>query len=337
MCAYIVAMRSFLAPGRGSAGALLAFAILVAPLAALATGCEASSTSGGASTRKSEPPSVATTIRPQITWPAQGTVDRTALEALPSEARRVVPTSPVPVLVPTRFTLTDVVLMVDEEYYALSAKMESRRQHSRPGHARALQVRGHRAGAREDARSGGLLGHVTENEGIRVASWMEHETAYSVDLECRSPTDAPCQNDKLVLEIANSLVHVGGRFAMKLSLLFASFAGFAVASSLSGVASAQFTHDPPGKLVAGIRIGTRRHEGLRARNTVPHGGRARLRELPGVGRRWEPGAFGGPVRQAEFLRIRGTRITASRAATTCRSARPAWATRETCAPRAPRS
>jgi hypothetical protein len=148
----------------------------------------------------------AKTVRPQIAWPARA--DATALAALGGDASHVA-RSPVPVLAPARAKLEDPRVIVDAEYYAISGKMTGATiaiQGTRLAHKydNIKKIDGDRA-------LRGTHGFVTVNEGIRSASWMENGASYSVDVECRDPVgDVRCTSDAYVLELAESLVFVGG-------------------------------------------------------------------------------------------------------------------------------
>jgi hypothetical protein len=52
---------------------------------------------------------------------------------------------------------------------------------------------------------------VSENEGIRTATWTEKGTAYAVDIECQAATDARCSSPKYILDLVSSLVDVTER------------------------------------------------------------------------------------------------------------------------------
>lgn len=180
---------------------MLPAALLFGTLAA----CDASTSSPA----KSEAPPVVTTVQPKVQFPQVTDRGRAALEALPAEAQKRVPSSPVPVLVPTDRALSSVTLMVDREYYALFAKIPGGTIHVQGTRAR-VEVEGIPQAPGKSVLRGGLRAHLTENEGIRVASWMENEVSYAVDLECESPEAPMCASDKEVVAIANGLVHVGG-------------------------------------------------------------------------------------------------------------------------------
>lgn len=44
------------------------------------------------------------------------------------------------------------------------------------------------------------------NDGIRTVSWMENDTAYTLDVECRSFLDARCRETEFVAALAAELV-----------------------------------------------------------------------------------------------------------------------------------
>lgn len=158
-----------------------------------------------ASTATANAPNVVTS---NVIWPASTQIDRALLGALGAEARAKVSRAPVPVLVPRGDDLVAASLVVEPEFYAFS--------HRRDGLTVAVQAtrREHRhegvGPIRGDRPLRGTMGFVTENEGIRSASWRENGVAYSVDLECETPTDARCADDTLVTSIVEGLSFVGG-------------------------------------------------------------------------------------------------------------------------------
>jgi hypothetical protein len=173
-----------------------------------ALGCNGTAASSDA------PPPVATSaatanmVTPAVTWPAASAIDARALERL-GDARSRVARSPVPVLAPP----SDVVLegptvVVEGEFYAISGRVAGA----------AINVQGTRVAHQYEGidphpgnralRAG--KGFVTENEGIRSASFIENGAAYSVDVECASADDARCKNDGFVVSLVNRLVYVGG-------------------------------------------------------------------------------------------------------------------------------
>lgn len=151
------------------------------------------------------------TIQPTVTFPPATKITRPVLERLPADAKKLVRKATVPVLVPPDGVKPEsIVVIVEPEFYAVSAKTET---------GASISVQGTRSRVRYDdvpAAAGrtqlheGLRGFVTENEGIHVASWVENEVAYSVDLECASPDDALCKDDEGVIQMAKQLVFVGG-------------------------------------------------------------------------------------------------------------------------------
>ena len=149
-------------------------------------------------------------IRPQVTFPPSSKVARDVRAALPSEARQALKRATMPVIVPSAAKkLRAITLVVEPEFYALSAKTEDNV---------SISVQGTRARVRYDeipAMPGktplhdGILGHVTQNEGIWTAAWLENEVAYSVDFECASPDDAACADATRVIALAKELAYVG--------------------------------------------------------------------------------------------------------------------------------
>jgi hypothetical protein len=52
---------------------------------------------------------------------------------------------------------------------------------------------------------------ISENEGIRTATWTEKGTAYAVDIECQAATDIRCSSTKYILDLVASLVDITER------------------------------------------------------------------------------------------------------------------------------
>ncbi len=147
-------------------------------------------------------------VAPSIEWPDPSSIDREALAALPETGQKLVPSAPVPVLVPKGLALSSTVVIVEREFYSLSAKL--------PGGA-TLAISGTRAqrdrgiapfAGNVKLRKG--MGRLSENEGIRVATFMEGGASYSIDLECATKDDARCASPDAVRDLANGLVFVGG-------------------------------------------------------------------------------------------------------------------------------
>lgn len=144
------------------------------------------------------------TVKPAIQTPKVAPDD--AVLASLGVTRERVASSPVPVLAARG--LESPVVMVEAEYYAISAHVGTasiaiqgtRTAHSYEG---VKPTEGNRA-----LRGG--RGFVTVNEGIRTASFMENGAAYSVDVECASPSDTKCASDAFVVNLVESLVYVGG-------------------------------------------------------------------------------------------------------------------------------
>ena len=59
--------------------------------------------------------------------------------------------------------------------------------------------------------SRGVPVFVSENEGIRTATWTEKGTAYALDIECQAATDTRCSTTKYILDLVSSLVDVTER------------------------------------------------------------------------------------------------------------------------------
>jgi hypothetical protein len=158
---------------------------------------------------------VSVTVRPVVAWPAASTIDDSALVALSRdgsksdrEVRALISRSPVPVLAPKGLLLSTPSLVVEGEYFALSARVDGA----------TISLQGTRAAHRYEGveptegnrNVRATKGFVSTNEGIRTASWIENGVAYSVDVECSDSRDARCQSDAFLLEVVGQLAYVGG-------------------------------------------------------------------------------------------------------------------------------
>jgi hypothetical protein len=48
--------------------------------------------------------------------------------------------------------------------------------------------------------------YISENEGIKTATWIEKGTAYALDVECTSDTDERCSSSEYILNRVSSLI-----------------------------------------------------------------------------------------------------------------------------------
>jgi hypothetical protein len=150
-----------------------------------------------------------TTIALQVSWPARAAIDQKARAALEADARAAVDRSPVPVMVPAdRAMLGRTRVFAREQWVAVSSSFDGL---SLSIHGRRLA---HRYPQIEPVRGPrlvrGLPGFISHEEGIWTLSWLEHGVAYSLDLECASPEDGRCADERQALELAEGLAYVGG-------------------------------------------------------------------------------------------------------------------------------
>lgn len=52
--------------------------------------------------------------------------------------------------------------------------------------------------------------YVTENEGVKTATWIEQGTAFAVDLECSSEADERCRSSDYIVSVVRDLVERRG-------------------------------------------------------------------------------------------------------------------------------
>ena len=145
-----------------------------------------------------------------VAWPALSEEGKAAFAALPALAQERVAASQVPVLLPpdkewlatagvaTKPTWTTASMHADGLTVVVTASRAARVVPGVKPHEGNVKVRGDN------------LGFVTQNEGIRAASWHEGNVAYSVEVECAQAGDARCANGDFVLGVAQGLVFVGG-------------------------------------------------------------------------------------------------------------------------------
>jgi hypothetical protein len=141
-------------------------------------------------------------------WPAAETIDAAVRGRMPDAARAAVARSPVPVLVPADPELAaSAELFASPTGYALSAR--------RGGVTLAVQASRqatllpHVGPVPGNTRMRGVDGWVSVNDGIRTAAWIEHGTAYALDLECFAADSRECGEDALRAAV-EGLVYVGG-------------------------------------------------------------------------------------------------------------------------------
>ena len=118
-------------------------------------------------------------------WPAAGDPDTAAggLE-LSAATRRAIQVSPVPVLLPLSDPWSEAlrIIPLGDDGYSLHTRAErSKLILQASGVARLYEDL---PGDRGRSQIRGLPGHLTENEGILSAAWIERGTSYTADLEC---------------------------------------------------------------------------------------------------------------------------------------------------------
>jgi hypothetical protein len=209
-------------PGRAAPalrGCLLAATLLAA------SGCETGPTvaepvalgpSGRPGATAAERPAPAvdapSTVVKEVAWPARAEIDEGARAALTPTARAAVAEAAVPVLVPTGADwLARGKVMNGEHWFAYAATGDgltlsiqgTRLAHRRPS---VPQAQGSR-------RVRGAAAFVGENRRIWTVSWLEHNVAYALDLECAAAVDTRCADEQAALAWAEGLRYVGGRGA----------------------------------------------------------------------------------------------------------------------------
>ena len=178
---------------------------LALALALALVGCD-ETTSGGPSTAVPAASVPTSPIGPVSIDPLP--VDRAAREALPDDARAAIRLAPLPVLVVNRpGLLAASKLMVHRHWVALASQHDGvsvsisgkRIKHRYP----------HLPSATGNVRVRGLPAFVTANEQIWSASWQQYGVTYTIDVECNTLPDLRCDDGRFVVELSESLVHVG--------------------------------------------------------------------------------------------------------------------------------
>ena len=143
-----------------------------------------------------------------VVWPAPSRRDEGLRAALDPTEVDAIDRAPVPVLAPSGGWALAKVMPIGEAGYALVARSGGSKvvvSASRLAHLHlGLPA------TRPNARLRGVEGHVTVNEGIRSASWIEGGVAYTADLECGDPEAPECASEAGVVALVEGLVYAGG-------------------------------------------------------------------------------------------------------------------------------
>ncbi|MSP25658.1 MAG: hypothetical protein EXR75_10930 [Myxococcales bacterium] len=170
------------------------------------------STSVAASGSASVAPSVIAAVPASVAvvrWPLPSTIDRDAFAGLDAISASAVRSAPVPVLVVRDPLFARAArVMAGPHWVALAARADgltvslsgTRLAHRHPGVA----------SARGRASVRGQPAFVTQNERIWSASWLEYGAAYVLEVECDQPSEARCNDDRKLMELAATLRYVGG-------------------------------------------------------------------------------------------------------------------------------
>ena len=125
-------------------------------------------------------------------WPVAGDPDTVVQPELSAQTRRAISVISAPVLLPLSdpWSGTLRVIPLGDEGYSLQARAgRSKLILQASGIARLYEDL---PGDRGSSKIRGLPGHLTENEGILSASWIERGTSYIANLECGAPEADEC-------------------------------------------------------------------------------------------------------------------------------------------------
>lgn len=152
-------------------------------------------------------PQTSTSSAP-VTHAGDPRIDPATRAALSPEALAIVDRAPVPVLAP-RAIASHAIVTSDGPWAAWSATHDGLTVslHATNEAAPADDL----APANPDRVVRGAPAWITQNEAIWSAAWHEHGVAYSLELECAEPSEPRCQDERVLLAIADDLVVVGGR------------------------------------------------------------------------------------------------------------------------------
>lgn len=152
-----------------------------------------------------------------VAWPERSTIDASVLAGLPAEARELVKTSRVPVLVPRAASLLAAAkLVVRPAFTAVS--IDGQGEHAGLNVSISATRVTHRYQGIPEARGpervrGDKPAFITQNEGIWSATWRENGLSYVVEVECARPgEDARCRDDAFLRTVVEDLAFVGGAF-----------------------------------------------------------------------------------------------------------------------------
>ena len=146
-------------------------------------------------------------------WPGAEALATSVRERLSTAVRAEIERSPVPVLVPGDPGWQGLALSSPRgpgelgPGYALSARADGRTLVVQASRLATLVPGIGRHEGRERLR--GTPGFVTENDGVKAAAWIEHGTAYTLELECEDPESPQCSVEALRAEV-EGLAYVGG-------------------------------------------------------------------------------------------------------------------------------
>ena len=140
-------------------------------------------------------------------WPIAGDSDTAPGPDRSPELQRAIEASSVPVLLPVEMPWSEQLTLIPlgDNGYSLRARADrSKLILQASGVARLYDDL---PGDRGKSQIRGVEGHLTENEGILSASWIERRTSYTADLECGDPEAAEC-NTEGFLRLLSSLSFV---------------------------------------------------------------------------------------------------------------------------------
>ena len=135
-----------------------------------------------------------------------------AITRLPPAQQAAVKQSKVTVLVPpVAQPLAESNVAVEDTHYSLTQPAAEGLTMSLTGSVASVRRPESGAIGPPPVAAGTIRGvpvFVSENEGIKTATWIEHGTAYALDLECATANDKRCVSSDYILDLVRSLINV---------------------------------------------------------------------------------------------------------------------------------
>jgi hypothetical protein len=140
-----------------------------------------------------------------ITWPAEAERDVLAESRYAADVHATLARPRIPVIAPAEPT-TNVVATSGDTWYALSVHGKGYVLHTTGSSQARVHPHIRTTEPTHPMRKDG--GFLTRNEDIWAASWIENGAAYSFEIECDRRVVQWCDDEAVVLQHVESLVHM---------------------------------------------------------------------------------------------------------------------------------